>query len=246
MSKNKLKNAPLKEVIFELRWESTLDDSGNPYDPGYNLAQGKFADRVNSEFPVHKKLILDEMPFNVFGSAMHQYWKGEFTWPVIQHGQGILAVNEVEYGYEWANGYKPLLIKSINDLQASYEDKLSFNVVKLQYIDAWDLNGMDPSEFIAKNLQTEIHNNYDLPGKARSFNIEQNFELNDDSMMSLKISTGINNNNQQPSVIWTTTVEKKSKMIIEDVTFWLESAHRTTSMMFKKMLNPEFYASLNR
>jgi uncharacterized protein (TIGR04255 family) len=104
---------------------------------------------------------------------------------------------------------------------------------------------MDPSEFIAKNLQTEIHNNYDLPGKARSFNIEQNFELNDDSLMSLKISTGLNNNNQQPSVIWTTTVEKKSKMIIEDVTFWLESAHRTTSMMFKKMLNPEFYASLN-
>jgi uncharacterized protein (TIGR04255 family) len=232
MSKNKLKNAPLKEVIFELHWESTLDDNGNPYDPGYNLAQGKFADRVNSEFPVYKKLILDEMPFNVFGAAMHQYWKGEFTWPVIQHGQGILAVNEVEYGYEWANGYKPLLIKSINDLQASYEDKLSFNVVKLQYIDAWDLNGMDPSEFIAKNLQTEIHNNYDLSGKARSFNIEQNFELNDDTLMSLKISTGINNINQQPSVIWTTTVEKKSKMIIEDVTFWLESAQRTTSMMF--------------
>ena len=55
MSKNKLKNAPLKEVIFELRWESTLDDSGNPYDPGYDLAQGKFADRLHSEFPVHKK-----------------------------------------------------------------------------------------------------------------------------------------------------------------------------------------------
>ncbi len=245
MSSEKLKNAPLKEVIFELHWECAMDSGGNPYDSGFDLAQGKFAERIKNQFPVYKKLIPEGAPFKVFGAPMHQYWKGEFNWPVIQHGQGMIAVNEVEYGYEWENAFKPLVISSIANMLESYEDDLLFNRIKLQYIDAWDLDSIHPSDFIAKNLQTEIQNGYELPGKLRSLNIQQNFELSDESILSLNIANGVNNKNQQPSVIWTTTVEKQSKMNVDDVVSWLESAHTTASSMFKKMLNPEFYASLD-
>jgi uncharacterized protein (TIGR04255 family) len=245
MSSAKLKNAPLKEVIFELHWECSIDGVGNNYDAGFDLAQGKFAERIKSEFPVHKKLIPDGAPFKIFGAPMHQYWKGEFNWPVIQHGQGMIAVNEVEYGYEWEKSFKPLVISSIENMAASYEDELSFIRAKLQYIDAWDLNDISPTDFIAKNLQTEIRNGYDLPGKLRSLNIQQNFELLDGSLMSLNIANGVNNKNQQPSVIWTTTVEKQLKMNVADVVVWLENAHTSTSVMFKKMLNPNFYASFD-
>jgi len=246
MSSAKLKNAPLKEVIFELHWECVIDGSGSPYDSGFDLALGKFAERLKPEFPVHKKLIPDGAPFKVFGAPMHQYWRDEFKWPVIQHGQGMIAVNEVEYGYEWEKSFKPLVINAIKQLLGSYEEELSFNRAKLQYIDAWDLDGMNLSDFIAQNLQTEIKNGYDLPGKLKGFNIQQNFELFDNSVMSLNISSGVNNKNQQPSVIWTTTVERHSKMSFSDVVTWLENAHAETSNMFKKMLNPEFYASLDR
>lgn len=246
MSSAKLKNAPLKEVIFELHWECPIDSTGNPYDAGFDLAQGKFAERIKPEFPVHKKLIPDGAPVKIFGAPMHQYWKGEFNWPVIQHGQGMIAVNDVEFGYEWENSYKPLVMKSINHLLASYEEDLVFVRAKLQYIDAWDLNGISPIDFTAENLQTEIRNGYDLPGILRSFNIQQNFSLSDNSIMSLNIANGVNNKNQQPSVIWTTTVEKQSKMSVEDVLDWLENAHQASSTIFKKMLNSEFYASLDR
>lgn len=246
MSSTKLKNAPLKEVIFELHWECPLDASGNPYDVGFDLAQGKFAQRIKSNFPVHKKLIPDGAPLKIFGAPMHQYWKGEFVWPVIQHGQGMFAVNEVEQGYEWENSFKPLVISTINNIFASYDEEISFNSVKLLYIDAWDLNGMDAQKFIAQNLQTEIKNGYELPGALRSINIQQNFVLNDGSIMTLNIANGLNNNNQQPSVIWSTSVEKTAKMKVEDVEDWLENAHATTSNMFKKMLKPDFYASLDR
>ena len=246
MSSYKLKNAPLKEVIFELHWECTTDSNGVLYDAGFDLAQGKFADKLKASFPVHKKLIPDGAPFKVFGAPIHQYWRGEFKWPVVQHGQGMIAVNEVEQGYEWEASYKPVVIDAIHQLTASYEEGLSFNRTKLQYIDAWDLNGMNLTDFIVHHLQTEIRNGYVLPGKLRSINIQQNFELQDGSVMSLNIANGINNQNQQPSVIWTTTVEKQSQMNIDEVVAWLESAHTATSTMFKKMLNPEFYASLNR
>jgi len=246
MSTSKLKNAPLKEVIFELHWECTTDNVGNLYDAGFDLAQGKFADKLKSSFPVHRKLIPDNAPFKVFGAPIHQYWKAEFGWPVVQHGQGMIAINEIEEGYEWETSFKPLVLDTIHRLEESYEEVLSIVHVKLQYIDAWEINEDDPIDFIAQKLQTEIRNNYDLPGKLKGINIQQNFELSDGSIMSLNVSNGINNQNQLPSVIWTTTVEKQSKIGLTDVVQWLESAHSATSIMFKKMLNPEFYASLDR
>lgn len=246
MSSSKLKNAPLKEVIFELHWDCPIDGSGAQYDAGFDLAQGKFADRLKTEYPFHKKLIPDGMPFKVFGAPMHQYWKNALIWPVIQHGQGMIAVNEIEAGYEWEVSFKPLIINTIQKLLASYEEDLSFNRTKLQYIDAWDLDGINPSDFIANNLQTAIHNGYILPGNLRSFNIQQNFELEDSSIMSLNIGNGVNNQNQQPSIIWTTTIEKQSKMNFDEVINWLENAHSANSNMFKKMLKPEFYASLDK
>lgn len=246
MSSSKLKNAPLKEVIFELHWECPIDNNGTFYDDGFELAQGKLADRLKSSFPIHRKIIPDGAPIKFFGAPMHQYWKGEFVWPVVQHGQGMIAVNEVEAGYEWEASYKPTVIQAIDHLTASYEDELVFNRVKLQYLDAWDLSEESPTDFIAKQLQTEIYNKYELPGNLRSINIQQNFELENGSMMGLNIFNGMNNENQKPSVIWTTTVEKQSKMNREEVIDCLESAHSAVSSMFKKMLNPEFYASLDR
>jgi uncharacterized protein (TIGR04255 family) len=246
MSSAKLKNAPLKEVIFELYWECTTDSSGMQYDAGFDLAQGKFAEKLKSQFPVHKKLIPEGIPFKVFGAPIHQYWKGEFNWPVVQHGQGMIALNEVENGYRWENSFKPLVISSIENIESSYEDDLMFNRVTLQYIDAWDLDNENATMFSEKNLQTKIYNGYDLPGDLKNFSIQQNFKLNDGSTMILSISNGINNQNQKPSVIWTTTVEKQAKMSNIDVKAWLENAHTENSNMFKKMLNPEFYASLDR
>jgi uncharacterized protein (TIGR04255 family) len=118
--------------------------------------------------------------------------------------------------------------------------------VRLQYIDAWELDGHDPVEFLRENLQTEIKTSYDLPGSLMNISIIQRFELKGNSIMSLNISDGINTKNQKKSVLWTTTVEKKGLMDFEGVKVWLEEAHTYTSDFFKKMLKPEFYASLDR
>lgn len=246
MSSIKPKNAPLKEVIFELHWECVIDSGGLQFDAGFDLAQGKFADRLKQEFPLHRKLIPDGIPLKIFGAPMHQYWKGEFQWPVVQHGQGMIAVNDVEHGYEWANTYKPLIIRSIKNLVDSYEEPLKFIKIKLQYIDAWDIDDTAPEDFMKKNLQTEIINNYPLPGTLIGFNIQQSFELTDSSIMNLSISNGINNQNQKKSVVWTTTVEKQALLSFDDIETWVETAHSENSNMFKKMLNSEFYASLDK
>lgn len=245
MSEAKLKIAPLKEVIFELHWSGSVDNSGSPVDDGFDLAQGKLAEKLKQDYPVHKKLIPDGVPFRIFGAPLHQYWKSEFKWPVIQHGCGMLAVNEVELGYEWEDTYKPTVLYAIKMLSASYEDPIRFNKAKLQYIDAWDVDAEGAKAFVEENLRTNIKSNYPLPGKLKSFNLFQIFELEDGSEMQLNITNGINNQNQKPCVIWTTTVEKKCNFKQEEIVDWLETAHTAASNMFKKMLNPNFYASLD-
>ncbi|MDX2247541.1 MAG: TIGR04255 family protein [Bacteroidia bacterium] len=247
MSSTKLKNAPLKEVIFELHWEVHMNHGGMQTDTGFDLAQGKFAERLKTTFPLHKKLIPDGAQIKIIGAPVHQYWSGELEWPVVQHGQGMIAVNEVELGYEWEKSYKPLVNTTIDKLIESYEEPLRFNRVKLQYIDAWDLeNDMEPKVFMADNLQTRIVTEYPLPGVLSGFHIQQNFELEDGSLMNLNISNGVNNQNQKRSVVWTTTVERQRFMDSVQIKDWLNIAHKATSSMFKQMLSPKFYASLDQ
>lgn len=246
MSAKKLKNAPLKEVIFELRWEGTLKHSGIPADEEFDLAQGRFALKMESEFPVHKKLYPDNPSLKIFGSPKHQYWKGELSWPVVQHGEGMIAINDVEKNYEWENAFFPLIISTIDKLHNSYKGALRFNRVKLQFIDAWDIEEGHPVDFMKENLQTEISTQYQVPGKLRDFNIQQGFELNDGSILILSVSSGINNQSKKNSLVWNTVVEKAGRIKREDITTWLTIAHNHTSEMFKNMLKPDFYASLDR
>ena len=246
MSATKLKNAPLKEVIFELHWGWVSDPAGLKSDPGYDLAQGKFAEKIKSDFVLHRRLLPDPVSSVVFGVPIHQYWSGELKWPVIQHGKGIMTINQTDQDYVWEKQYKPLVINTIRSLIDSYSEHPNFNKVKLQYIDAFDLDGIDPVEFLRINLQTEITTNYKLPGVLTNISIFQRCLLDGDSIMSLNIADGINTKNGKQSVLWTTTVEKKGPMKYEDIEAWLEEAHTYTSDFFKKMLDPEFYASLDR
>lgn len=246
MSRTKLKNAPLKEVVFELGWIGGFYQTGVKTDPDFDLAQGKFAAKLQKRFHVHRRLIPDNAPVRIFGAPIHQYWTGELKWPVIQHGPGIITVNQTDHEYEWEDNYKPLVISAINDLLDSYDVPPNFNKVKLQYIDAYDLNEADIVGFMKSNLQTEIITGYEAPGDLLNISIQQRFRLPDKTIMSLSISDGINNKNGSKSVIWTTTTEKKASMSYDEIIEWLEIAHSATSDFFKKMLSPEFYASLDR
>jgi len=245
MSKSKLKNAPLIEVIFELHWHDTADANGSTTDEGFDLAQGKFAEKIKSEFPLHKKLIPEGFPIRIFGAPLHQYRKNELEWPVIQHGQGVFSVNETENGYEWQKTFRPTIIESVKKLLDSYEEPLKFNRVKLQYIDAWDIKKTNPKDFMKENLQTDIQTNFEISGKLNNFSVFQAFELEDGSEAQLNISSGINNKNQEQAVIWTTSVEKISEFKLPDIIAWLDNAHDVTSKLFVQMLNPKFYASLD-
>lgn len=247
MSVQKLKKAPLKEVIFELFWEGDVEQNNIAEDKGFENAVGILSERLlELSLPVQKRLVPESSPVRIFGSPIYQYWTKELKWPVVQHGPGILTVNDTEHNYLWEGTFKPLVLKTMDGLIKSYKKKLSFKKIKLQYIDAFDVPDGEIENFVNKNLRTHLKFDYELPGAKSNFNILQTFILADKSIMQLQITSGINNENKSPAVIWTTSVERSGTLNQSDIISWLDMAHDYSSKIFKTMLNPDFYECLDQ
>lgn len=245
MSKKKLSKAPLKEVIFELFWKMTHGPAGELTDPGYSLAIGGFANDIKSDFPVRKQVMPDGV--SIYPHPQYQFWKEEATWPVIQIGPGMLAVNDTDKNYSWENNFKGNIQRAVNALISSYELNPKFEKVRLQYIDAIDLPDLvdEIESVIYEKLQTSISRKYVVPGKLKDLAINQSYKLDDGSVLSLNIRNGRNNLTSKQAIVWTTLVEYKGTFDANFLLSWLEDAHSLASDIFVKVLNPTFYAELD-
>lgn len=105
----KLPKAPLREVIFELRWGLGYDPSSKQeLDLGFDMAQGQFKHLVEQEFPFHRRLTPQNFPLSLFShKVVHQFWKAENTYPLLQLGPGLFSQNDTEKNYVW--DFRPAL-----------------------------------------------------------------------------------------------------------------------------------------
>jgi uncharacterized protein (TIGR04255 family) len=115
----KLPNAPLQEVIFEVKWDLDVKEETNQtYDKGFDIAAGKFSGIVQEKFPVVRRKLPEEIPNNFLNyKTVYQYKSGEQTWPILQLGPGIFTVNDTDKNYDWNKTYFPLIQQSINWLE---------------------------------------------------------------------------------------------------------------------------------
>ncbi len=243
MPRQKLKQAPLQEVIFELSWDLPLDESGFPHDLGFEMAQGVFASKIKKDFPVQKRLLPNFSGLRIHPILVHQFWKDEITWPVIQLGPGLLTVNDTDKNYVWKDNFQLNVEKAIAALRTSYEQEPKIQRVKLQYIDAVEFIPEDHTvaDFLKLNMKTELINHYRSYGRPRDIHIGQTFNLEMDSILNLNIQSGIHNKTGNPAIIWTTAIERTTGLDFINLFEWLEYSHQKASETFVKMLNPDFY-----
>lgn len=243
---SRLPNAPLQEVIFEALWEIEFDPSGNPIDPNFELAQGVFANLIKKEFPFRRRTIPQNIPINIYPKPIHQFWKSENNWPVIQIGPGILAVNDIDENYHWEKSFRKNIEFAVENLKKSYENNLKFIKLSLRYIDAIELPDLyakkDINTFINENFNLKVNNNFSSIGRQTGININQVFLLQDGSKLNFIISNGTSKNSK-PSIIWQTNVYINSDPIEIEILKWLDSAHEITSSIFKNTITDEFYNS---
>ena len=239
----KLPKAPLQEVIFELYWNMQYTEHGLKFDPGFDIAQGAFANLIEQEFPIRKKTLPDGVSDHlIYPNPVHRFWKGENTWPVVQIGPGILTVNDTEKNYHWADSFFPLIQSSVKHVLKAYKEKISFNKISLRYIDAVELPSEDLLNFVNSNFQVQINSNFKEPGALNAISINQSFKLADDSLLSISISNGLKNNGK-PALIWQSIVQKENNFTEEEVLNWTNNNHSIISDLFKKIIKPEFYGT---
>lgn len=247
MRKQKLKYAPLQEVVFELLWALESDESGLPTDPGFEFAQGVFNRCIKTDFPVHKRTIPENLSIKFYPLPIHQFWKEEATWPLFQFGPGILALNDTGKNYSWKESFLPNLKKGLKALQSSYSVPIRFVQARLRYVDAtvFDIKNETSVNFIRRNLNTELVNHFPLDAIQRDVRINQAFDIDNASILSIEIQNGFFNKDGSPAIIWNTAVEKRSGLDFTNLIEWAEFAHKVCSETFVAMLNKEFYASFD-
>jgi len=246
-----LKNKPLVEAIFEIRWELQEPASGMKIDPHYKILIGRIYDRVKDEYPFHEQLPTATMPDEIAGYVVqHRFRKDKDRWPLIQIGPGIITLNDTE-GYVWED-FEKRIHHVVDVLFSAYpesEDNLRINWLLLRYIDAVDFDFYDNNifSFLRENLKIDINIYKKLFEETEVSNLPLGFDLRfsfpakkPKGAVHLRFVRGKRKN--VDALIWETHVQsvgEDSPKTKDQISAWVIDAHILTDDWFFKMIEGE-------
>lgn len=232
-----LKNKPLAEVIFELRWDLMKDDRGLKIDPGFRILLGRYYEEVKETYPYSRDLPSAQIPEDMAAyTVRHQFRASEEGWPVTQLGPGVLTVNETS-GYKWKS-FKEHVGNAINALFKAYPDtisSLSPKAAELRYINAiaYDPDKETPVQFLKHYLNMDIvidkflfeDNGQGNDPKAFTLNLIYRLPIPRGDGM-LKFQTGLKDG--KTCLIWEIVVRSLGDDIAKDsagIKKWITESH---------------------
>lgn len=248
MKRINLKNKPLIEAIFELRWELKDTGSGMKIDPHYKIIVGRIYDKISNKYAYHEPLPTASMPDEMAGYVIqHRFRKEKDSWPLIQIGPGIITVNDTE-SYSWQD-FKKRINQAVNTLFEAYpgaKDNLKFNNVILRFIDAvaFDFEKENIFKFLKDKMKTSISlylKLFEKTGvKEKPLNLDIKF-----SFISSKPRGTVNLRfvrgkvKEMDALIWETIVQSISENVPNDknkIIRWADQAHNLTNNWFFKLI----------
>ena len=251
MAENKtLRNKPLAEAIFELRWELQDADSGAKIDPNYKILIGSIYDNLKTDYPFYEQLptaaILDEIAGYI---VQHRFRTGKNKWPLVQIGPGIITLNDTE-GYVWEDFEKRIenLVDVLFKVYPDAESNLKINSLLLRYIDAVDFDYAKENTFdffkklkITIEIDKMLFEGSDVNYPPDNFDLKFSFPIdNFDGILMLRFLRG--KRKQVDAFIWETNIRSIGKDIYASKTQilnWTNNAHELTHDWFFKMIDGE-------
>lgn len=250
MPRKALKNKPLVEAIYELKWELEQRGEGIFIDPHYKLLIGSLYSQVKADYPYHEMLPTASIPDEAAGHVIqHRFRKGENEWPLIQIGPGILTVNETE-AYIWEN-FEAKIRQAMTAFLAAHPEplKLGINSLLLRYIDAveFDYSEQNIFEFLSRQMKTEIRpypklfESTEVDSAPASFDWRFSYPCRKPvGMIHMRFVRG--KRQDKDALIWETMVQSmnmKTSPTVETIAAWLSAAHDLTDDWFFKLIEGE-------
>lgn len=256
-----LPNAPLVEVVFELRWDLLGAGPIEPIrtDPGYPILCDEFSRAVKKLGFRHTK---DMQPQGLsFGHSIDRrfFLSEKQPFPLVQIGHGIFATNE-SAGYEWKK-FRASCLKQLKILIESYPRMTSFSMVpsfiELRYINAFPAKSEKKSRDIFTFLKDDTNLGISRPSLLEGLEPLQSLYsgriiaeyrvkkakatlfLLDIGSAKTKTEKTIRMESKVRSVGKDVPKLKSKPKFIKDVSEWLERAHSITSPFFKQLIKPE-------
>lgn len=231
---SKLPNAPLLEVIFELRWKITnkSDLSRCQY------LHGDLYSKLNEKYPTREPLAPIELPSELFiNNPAHRFRTKKGGYPLFQVGPGIITLNTVDDTYVWPEYFeliKELIYTFFKVYPLVEHEKFTPN---LRYVDFFKIDPEKSNlvEFIRDSLNTNIEQrfysepdfptvitlNFAYPTKLGQFIFNLNNGTNQQSEKGLILQTGVNGMEFAPDS--------------DKLYTWINDSHEFCSDIFKKL-----------
>jgi uncharacterized protein (TIGR04255 family) len=252
----RFENAPLIEVVAELRWNTSQDSLFQQAMPGIamqlpedmNVSAEKFFARFSALADEHgfrntERLFPYGTPL-VPGQAALRFRRKAGQPPLMQVGSGVFTANGLPPTYTHWGDFVPILQQGVESLLRSRDDAEKGNsfTSTVRYIDAFSDEfwlGSDPGRFITdvlgfalsvpSTVLDKLHTDRPL-----SVGHQLNLPMGDGSNLTISVGEGVANNN--PAVILEVVVQKSDvPPEIEAIMSQFWSSHNLIRELFLEM-----------
>ena len=245
-----LKNKPLVEAIFEVKWALESPLAHMRTDPHYKLLLGRLYERVHDEYPEHEELPAASVPDEMTGHVVkHRFRAGPNDWPLIQIGPGVLTVNDTRK-YRWTD-FRTRAIAGLDKLFDAHPKpaELKVHSLLLRYIDAvdFDYHNDDVFGFLKDKMRVSVALPASLYAEAKVKSTPQHLSLQSSfacekpkGMVHVKFATG--SRETSPALLWETMVHSIGEHVPcmpEGFEEWLDAAHEITHDWFFGLIQGE-------
>lgn len=253
MEKIILKNKPLLEAIFELRWELQEPAQGIKIDPHYKILIGRIYDRLQNKYPFHEQLLTANLPDEFVGYVVqHRFRESQDGWPLVQIGPGIITLNDTEK-YE-SDDFEKRISHLINVLFETYPgggNNLKFKWLLLRYIDTVDFDYKSDNifNFLKEKMKLNIELYKNLFKTTGVGNLPMGFDLRfsfpatkPKGALHLRFIRGKRKDKDVDGLIWETQVQSTGDDVPKDkekINGWVVNAHQLTHDWFFEMIKGE-------
>lgn len=240
---SKLPNAPLIEVVFELRWN--INSKTELID--FQYLHGDLYSLIKDSFPVRENLVPPDIPFEALQTIpVFRYRKDYNSYPLIQIGPGVISFNTNDDVYVWED-FKDnvnLLIDNINKIYPKFETLNK--TASLVYIDFFkiDKSKFNSLEFINHNFNINIVSDIlpDINNKVLK-EVSHTFSyIVENNSLTLNIAEGkINANSNEGLVLQTKINSLITNLKTNELKNWVENTHKLSSDTFKSIVKENLY-----
>jgi len=239
-----LKNKPLREAIFEVRWQLQKQGGNAMIDPNYKILVGSIYDKIRKEYPFHEELPTAAIPDEISGYVVkHRFRAEKDKWPLIQIGPGIITLNDTK-DYQWEDFKTRIsfLLKVLFKMYPESKTDLKINGLLLRYINAinFDYDTKNILTFLKKKMKIELEINSDLFKKTSINDLPIGLDLRlsfpssiPKGAIHLKFARGKIRNSD--ALIWETQVQsigKDAPKTKKEINSWTEEAHELSIKWF--------------